>query len=202
MTPQVEARLHDLIEPIRDQTVGDLLQALAAELDGGAEVVAEPVERDADGRVVRSGTLRLPRRHDLRVTRVGRSRVRRVPAPAPLSFEPLCMVAESGFTTVISPFRWEAADLVVETRESRPDWRPLRLWFLDWFQSRFSELAPDLDGALHTLCGPHPVPEGHRFTLDLGSAPLAALPGLIGAMEESGSLRMRVGEEGWTGAPR
>ena len=195
MTPQVEARLNDLIEPVRDQGVGELLQGLAADLDSGAEVVAEPVDRDAEGRALRSGALSLPRRHDLRVTRGGRTVTRRIESPQPMPFEPLCMVAEGGFTTVISPFRWESAELLIETRQTRPDWRPLRLWFLDWFQSRFGDLAPDLDSAVHALSGPRPVAEGFRLTLDLGSAPLAALPELIAAVEESGSLRLRIGQE-------
>ena len=195
MTPQVEARLNDLLEPVRDQAVGELLRALAGELDSGAEVVAEPVDRDAAGRVLRAGPLGLPRRHDLRVTRDGRAALRRVESTPPFLFEPLSMVAEGGFTTVISPFRWEAAELVVETRRTRPDWRPLRLWFLEWFQSRFGELAPDLDGAVHAVSGPETVTDGFHLTVDLGSAPLAALAGLVAAIEESGCLRLRIGAD-------
>jgi len=195
MTPQVEARLSDLVEPVRDQAVGELLQALASDLDSGAEVVAEPVERDPAGRVRREGPLDLPWRADLRVTRAGRSLMRRIESPAPVSFEPLCLVAEGGFTTVISPFRWEAAALLIETHRNRPDWRPLRLWFLEWFQSRIGELAPDLDGAVHRLTGPRQGPEGYRLTVDLGSAPFAAFMGLIAAVEETGGMRLRIGDE-------
>jgi hypothetical protein len=195
MTPQVEARLNDLIEPVRDQAVGELLQALAADLDSGAEVVAEPVERDPSGRVVRDGELNLPRRRDLRVTRGRRTIHRRVETPVALQFEPLCMVGEGGFTTVISPFRWEAAELLVETSQARPSWSALRLWYLEWFQSRFGDLAPDLDGAVHSVTGPRETAEGFRLTVDFGSAPLGAFMGLIAAVEESGAMRLRVGQE-------
>lgn len=195
MTPQVEARLNDLVEPIRDQAVGELLQALAADLESGADVIAEPVERGPGGRVLRDGLLNLPVRRDLRVTRAGRTIRRRIESPFPLQFEPLCMVGEGGFTTVISPFRWEAAELLVEIHQARPDWRPLRLWYLEWFQSRFGDLAPDLDGAVHALIGPRETPEGIRLTVDFGSAPIAALTGLIAAVEASGATRLRIGQE-------
>ena len=195
MTPQVDARLSDLLDPLRDVAVGELLQGLAEELEKGAEVVPEPVLRDAAGRVVRDGALSLPRRGDIAVTKGGRTLVRRIESPEPRRFEPLCLVSEAGFTTVVSPFRWEAAEMVVETHQERPDWTPLRHWFLEWFQPRFGELAPDLDGAVHGLTGPQAGPEGIRLTLDFGSAPLGAFAAMLQAMEETGALRVRIGHE-------
>jgi len=195
ITPQVEERLNDLLDPVRDQSVGALLQALAGELDSGAEVTPEPVERDAEGRVSRHGVLSLPRRADLVVTREGRSLIRRVADPATPQFEPLCLVAEGGFTTTISPFCWEEVDLFVECRRTPPDWTPLRRWYLEWFQSRFGDLAPDLEGAVHALTGPAETPGGFRLVVDFGSAPVAAFTAMLSAMEETGALRLRVGRE-------
>ncbi|MDT8345048.1 MAG: hypothetical protein RQ752_11535, partial [Thermohalobaculum sp.] len=69
---RLDSRLADLLGPVRDVAVGSLLEALARRLDAGAEVDAEPMRRDADGRVQRDGALMLPRRGDLRVATGGR----------------------------------------------------------------------------------------------------------------------------------
>jgi hypothetical protein len=75
---------------------------------------------------------------------------------------------------------------------SEPDWGPLRHWFLEWFQSRLSEVAPDLLGAVHSLDGPWRRGQGWAFTVDFGSAPLACLDNLIAALGEAGAARMRL----------
>ena len=190
----LEARLRDLLEPLRAQGVSALLRALAGALERGGEVEAEPVRRDAEGRVAREGTLDLPERGDLAVTRAGRRLVQRVEAPLAASFEPVTLVSEGGFTAVISPFRWEAAELCVESRQARPDWRPLRLWFLEWFQPSFADVAPDLEGCVHRLSGPWRREGCWVLELDLGSAPVAAVPPLLDAVARSGALRLRIRE--------
>lgn len=190
----LEARLAELLDPLRAQGVGALLQALAAALEAVADVETEPVRRDADGRVLREGPLALPERADLAVTQDGRRLLRRAESEPEPRFEPVTLVSEGGFTTVLSPFRWEAAELLVEARQSAPDWGPLRLWFLEWFQPSFADVAPDLDGCVHRLSGPWPRGDGWRMELDLGSAPVAAVPALLEAVRRSGALRLHIRE--------
>jgi hypothetical protein len=185
--------LSRLIEPLRDLAIGGILEALARELEAGAEVVPEPELRDGAGRVTRGGPLNLPRRGDLAVTRGGRTFMRRVesgPAPGGKS---LVVRTGGGFEAEIVAFRWDAAELTVFASQEQPDWAPLRRWFLEWFQSRYSEVAPDLYGAVHSLDGPRPVPGGWAFTVDFGSAPAACVIALIAAMAKSGAARMRIG---------
>ncbi len=191
---QLEARLRDFLEPLRNHGVGALLQALGEAIEQSADVVAEPVRRDPDGAVLRQGPLSLPSRGDVAVTRGGRRLVRRVESGALDCFEPMTLVAEGGFTTVLSPFAWEEAHLIVESRQAKPDWGPLRMWFLEWFQPKVTDVAPELSGALHALDGPWQTPRGWRMTVDFGSAPTASVAALVAAVAESGALRLRVGQ--------
>jgi hypothetical protein len=187
--------LSRLIEPLRDLSIGAIQEAMARELEADAEVVPEPELRDAAGKIARSGPLNLPRRGDLAVTRNGRTLMRRIesdPVPAGPS-----MVAQTtdGFEAEIHPFRWDKAKLTVIARQEMPNWGPLRRWFLEWFQSRYSEVAPDLFGAIHSLDGPRAIPGGWTFIIDFGSAPAACVTDLIAAVAASGAERMRIGPE-------
>jgi hypothetical protein len=113
--------------------------------------------------------------------------------PAPAG-EPVALATEDGFVAEIGPFRWDAAELTVLSHQDQPDWAPLRRWFLEWFQSRRSEVAPELLGALHSLDGPRRNGQGWHFTVDFGSAPVACLADLIAALAASGAARMRLGQ--------
>ncbi|MCL5776700.1 hypothetical protein M1105_06830 [Limibaculum sp. FT325] len=191
---RLDSRLADLLGPVRDVTVGALLEVLARRLDSGAEIEAEPMQREGEGRVARDGTLQLPRRGDLRVTAGGRSLVERVASPAPLAFAPVTLVEADGFVTTLSPFRWDAAAIVVTAAQPRPNWAPIRRWFLEWFQSRYADVAPDLAGAVHSIDGPEKLGQQWRFTADLGSAPIECISDLIGAFVATGASRIHIGE--------
>lgn len=191
---RLDSRLADLLGPVRDVAVGSLLEALARRLDAGAEVEAEPMRRDAEGRVQRDGTLMLPRRGDLRVATGGCRLIQRVESPAPLIFAPVTLVEADGFVTTLAPFRWDAAAIVAEAAQPRPNWAPVRRWFLEWFQSRYADVAPDLAGAVHSLTGPEPAGLRWRFTVDLGSAPIECISDLIGAFVATGAGRIQIGE--------
>jgi hypothetical protein len=185
--------LAEFLEPLRDQAVGTLLEVMARELEAGAAVVPEPELRDDTGKVLRQGPLSLPRRDDLEITRDGKSVLRRIESgPAP-ERESLVARTVGGFEAEIHAFRWDSAELVLRARRVQPDWAPLRRWFLEWFQSRYSEVAPDLYGAVHSLDGPEEVPGGYAFILDLGSAPAACITDLIATVEATGAEAMRLG---------
>jgi hypothetical protein len=187
--------LSRLIEPLRDQAIGGILEAMARELEADADVVPEPELRDAEGRIARGGELNLPRRGDLAVTKDGRRLIRRIEGgPVPEGRSLVAQTAD-GFESEILPFRWDAANVTVFAKQAQPNWSPLRRWFLEWFQSRYSEVAPDLYGAVHSLDGPREVRGGWAFTIDFGSAPIGCIVDLIGAIAESGAERMRIDQE-------
>lgn len=194
----VGSDLFGVLEPVRDLAVGQLLQEIAAALGRGASVRHEPMVRDDAGRVVRDGALHLPRRGDLEVTEDGRILMQRVRTRSRLDFEPVTIERPDGFSAVVGPFRWDAARLLVESDEETLSWTPIRRWFLEAFQSRYGELAPDLDGAAHALVGPRQVPQGAEFEIDFGSAPVAVFPDMLDAFALSGARRVVVGVAGHT----
>lgn len=188
----LDPALSRMIEPLRELSIGAILDALARDLEADADVDAEPELRDASGAVARSGPLKLPRRGDLAVTKDGRTLMRRIEGGPPPVGKSLVARHSSGFEAEIRPFRWDAAELTVFSKQGNPDWEPLRRWFLEWFQSRYSEVAPDLYGAVHSLDGPRRFSGGWAFTIDFGSAPAACVIDLISALAKSGAERMRI----------
>lgn len=189
---QPDPALSKLIEPLRDAAIGGILEVMARELEAGADVVPEPEQRDPAGRIKRGGPLNLPSRADLLVTRNGRSLLRKVESAPPESKKSLVVQIGRSFEADLRPFRWDAAVVTVFSTQAQPNWAPMRRWFLEWFQSRYSEVAPDLYGAVHRMEGPHEVKNGWSFTIDFGSAPAACLMDLIIAISETGAARMRV----------
>jgi len=187
-----DRRLAEMLRPIREASLGAMLGTLAEAIDTGAEVEPEPMRRDVDGKVVRSGALSLPERGDLLVRRGTRALPQRIESPEPQPFAPLSFVADGGFTVVVGPFRWFEAAMVIEARQAQPNWTPLRHWALEWLQSRHTDVWPELAGAIHRLDGPVAGRGAWRFTVDFGSAPIEAVTGLVGAVAETGASRLRL----------
>jgi hypothetical protein len=187
-------RLRDLLEPVRDVYVAELLETLARELERGGEVDAEPFERDPDGALRRSGPLMLPARSDFRVTRGGRTLARRAPGAGAVRFEPLTGAIDDVATLRIMPFSWCAAEVRAFRGAGGPNWAPVRLWFLEAVLARFGEESPDLSGVVHRITGPTPEPGGWRFTVDLGSASVACFAAMLEAFARTGCAEVRVGE--------
>ncbi|MEM9783259.1 MAG: hypothetical protein AAF899_12380 [Pseudomonadota bacterium] len=195
---RLDARLSDVLEPVRDIAVGEILETMARSLGDGHDVRAEPKSRDGHGAVTREGPLALPRRSDLLIIGNGSGDlVRQVTSDGVLNFEPVTLVEPEGFVCVIGPFRWDAMQVMGERGEREggwtPNWTPVRRWFLEWFQSRFSSEAPDLDGAVHALSGPEERSQGWHLRIDLGSAPVETVSDMIGAFADTGLSRIRIG---------
>ena len=188
-------QLAGLLEPVRDLAVGRLLQEIAEALARGGRVRHEPALRSAEGRILREGALHLPRRADLAITRGGHTVFRDVEAGGKLSFEPVTIEALHGCAATIAPFRWEAAWLSVELHQGKLDLTPIRRWFLEAFQSRYGELAPDLDGAVHALSGPRRAGSACAFRCDLGSAPVETFADMLEAFARSGATFLHVGDD-------
>lgn len=188
--------LEEVLAPVRESAVAALLTAKARAIAAGAEIASEPVRRDPAGRVRRQGVLHLPSRGDLAITMDGRTLIQRIEARSVIAFPPVEVRTQSGFTGLIGPFRWEDAELRFDfgMRGAQPDWSPIRLWFLEWFQPRQSRLQPELSGCVHALEGPVDQGDSWQMHLDLGSAPVAAIIALIETAAETGCKRLRIGD--------
>lgn len=193
MTPTNPA-LADVLEPVRDLHVAGLLELMARELTLGADVEAEPIERDAEGRVRRRPPLGLPRRLDLRATREGRALALRAPRATTLRFAPIALALSDVSNLHVAPFCWGAVTLFARGAAGAPNWAPVRLWLLEWLQARFGEESPDLLGAVHAIDGPVAEGDGWRFAIDLGSAPAAGFIAMAEAFGRTGCAEIRVGE--------
>lgn len=191
---RLDQSLSDLLDPVRDMAVAGILETMAAHLRSGADVRAEPKLRDPDGLVRREGVLALPRRADLAITKAGRTLIQRVEGTPLISFTPVTLSTGSGLSATIAPFHWDAAEVRVEARQLRPSWSPLRHWFLEWFQSRYAEVAPDLDGSVHAIDGPRQTEQGWEFLVDFGSAPVQCVPDMIEALATTGASRVQIGQ--------
>ena len=192
---RVTDEMLDLLEPVRDLCVADLLASMGEALAEGGEVDAEPVDRDADGRIRRAPPLNLPQRHDLALRRTGRSTTRSAAASPGLRFAPVTAEVADGAAARIAPFDWAAAEIHVATDGLRaPDWTPLRRWYLEWFQARFGEESPDLLGVVHALHGPRPDGSGWSFTIDLGSCSVRGFAGMLAALARAGCSEIRIGQ--------
>jgi hypothetical protein len=186
--------LEEVLAPVRESAIAALLTAQSRAIEAGAEIEPEPVRRDPAGRVKRQGRLRLPSRGDLAVTMEGRTLIQRIEARRITAFLPMELRTRSGFTGLIGPFRWEDAEISFETRGGRPNWAPIRLWFLEWFQPRQTQLQPELAGVVHALDGPDEIDGVWKIHIDFGSSPIAALAALIEIAGETGASAMRIGQ--------
>lgn len=192
-------QIADLLEPVRDVYVADLLAAQAEALGKGADVDAEPVDRDGAGHIRRFPPLVLPVRHDFAIRRDDVTRLKRVPGVSALRFDPIVAPVSDVVSARIAPFNWGAVVVHAEAAHgggaaSQPDWTPLRRWFLEWFQARFGEESPDLLGVVHRLSGPDPDGTGWRFTVDLGSCSVRGFLAMLDALAASGCADIRIGE--------
>ena len=181
-----------LVEEPRDRAVSAILRAMAQAIDAGAEIEPEPERRDTTHRVVRTGPLDLPRRADFSICKSSRTLFCRVESE--VASEGGAVTARVGetFTVEIGAFAWDAAEITIHAK-AEPDWNPVRLWFLEWFQSRHSDVSPELFGAVHSLDGPEPLPGGWGLTIDFGSAPAAVVPEFILALAETGAEGATIG---------
>jgi hypothetical protein len=118
----------------------------------------------------------------------------RVPAQTVLRFAPVSAPISDVAAVRIAPFCWGATVIQAGAAAGRPNWTPVRRWFLEWFQSRFGEESPDLLGVAHAIEGPAATGGGWRFTVDLGSTSVAGFIAMLEAFGQTGCARIDVGE--------
>lgn len=182
--------LSAVIGPLRDLTVGRLLDALSTALEQGGTVRQEPMLRDKARRILRNGRLHLPQRADFEIRRDGQTETRVLPEGPKLQFDPVEVRRPDGLIVQVEPFSWDAARILVADPDRTLNYSPIRRWFLEAFQSRYGELAPDLDGAVHRLSGPERRGDGWLFEVDLGSAPVGSFIEMVDAFARAGARRL------------
>ena len=141
-----------------------------------------------DGEPVRTGSLKLPARGDICVTRDSRVvEIARIESPRALGFEPFQFVWSNAMQVALHPFAWDECLLCVPEPKIAVRWPAVTSWFED--SIRLSLPQADIDSpacAVHSMSEPREAPDGVRFEIDFGSAPVAVFESLLSALVSAG----------------
>ena len=168
----------DAFGPIRDLYLVHFLNALRDARRGGRTVLSEVTELDQTGAVQKSGILNLPIRDDFIIDPSLSDAVVIVPSPPILEFPPIDTTFEKNLVGRIEPFSWDNLWIMAYPICDSALLMRIRLWYLDWFQSRIVRDPEGVMGVTHRLSGPHEYEGAHWFHLDMGSAPVGSIAAL------------------------
>lgn len=191
--------LEELLGTIRDLYLERYQEALdERENDPGTTIHLEPILLDDAGDPVLDGKLELPLRGDLFVAVGEELQGYAVDSTSMMDFDPFSFELDDGGGTTfyIEPFVWDHLEITFGGLDAeRTDWTPLSAWYLAWFdENDGGEENEDDDTAkptqfaevVHCLSDPEPTPDGAVVSIDLGTAPVAAIEDLLAAIQMLG----------------
>jgi len=184
-----------VVEPVRALHLKSFEKELAASASGCDGVTAEPIRRDENGQVVRDGVLNLPSRVDFSCKLQSGYTMSDIKSPKHPDFEPVDLKIDGKLELTIFPFSWDEVQISFETGDDPKRLLRLRLWYLEWFQTRRTKVGSDLSGVVHALRGPKKDGKYWHVCLDMGSAPTAALTELFSVLASRGVDRLTLGAE-------
>jgi len=161
----------------------------------GQDGVPEAAFRLADGAVATEGALGLPLRADfLHVKGPAAGQSLMVDATSRPVFEPF-EVAVAGRPVTVEPFTWDWALVSVAGLSLDHGAPALRDWFMRWFDEADAGAldAAGLRGVVHAMMDPVAAADGFEVTIDLGSAPGAAVGDLLTRLALAGATALRLG---------
>lgn len=187
-----------LLNDIREYYVSRFVSAVnecAAASD--VSVSCECAFCNDEGDVVTEGLLDLPARGDCFVIRDGAVvDVLQIDTKEMLSFDPIGLNWCDGDVSVrLAPFQWNWMQLRVHGVSSKTCRVPIRNWFLRWFKDDDS-VTDDLLGAVHFMSDPEDGDGFVQFSIDLGTAPVAAIEELLDAAVIAGVTAVEIGQFG------
>ena len=185
----------NVIEPVRSLHLKNFEHQLKSAAKREENVRAEPVRRDENGQVVRDGVLNLPSRVDFSVEQPTGLKMSDIKTSKQLEFEPVDIKIDQKLDLTIFPFSWDEVHISFETGEDPKRLVRLRLWYLEWFQSRRTEIESAARQVVHSLRGPKNDGDIWHVCLDMGSAPAEALVELFSVLASRGVNRMTLGAE-------
>ena len=182
--------IHPSIEAARDEYLNFYASTLQQYRDTVPNVVPElliqlngPQEWSEMHRLVRS---------DLTWKQDGQTRLAAVELNPPEPASPV-VVSHSDLAVTINPFVWHWCQFLLS--DVSPASETLNRWFHKWIDDA-EHKAPGEAGfsrVIHQMTPVDALPDAFVFTVDFGSAPLAAFTELLGVFSQCGIKRVRIG---------
>ena len=109
------------------------------------------------------------------------------PAPAPPQ-----STTHSGISITIDPFVWHWCQFLTDIS---PAGDALNDWFHKWIDDAETMTSDDtgLTGVIHQMTPVDPLHDAFMFSVDFGSAPVAAFDELLGVFSNCGITQLRIG---------
>lgn len=156
-------------------------------------VIAEPVMLDSSGNPATDVPYDLPTRIDIVSVKDGKSQeVIRVDTEGMVSFGTISLTWENGLDVTLQPFQWNWLQL--RAQGSSLDSEPIIRWFHEWFKVSEESGSSELIEVIHFLSDPVIDTNSLNCEIDLGSAPIDAIFGLLDAVVESGADSVYIGQ--------
>ncbi len=188
--------LGDLLDQIREYYVQRFIGVIEEyELGENDSLIHEVALYDETGELAVEGPLQLPMRIDAYAVRASQATDSiKIETEGMLDFEPVEFEwPEHSMLVDLEPFQWNWLDIKVFGLSGNIDWSPLRTWFLRWFKSA-DPIESELLGGVHWLSAPQQIDDSWMFSMDLGTAPVAAFEELLDAVGIIGGKRISLGQ--------
>ena len=188
--------LEEILNPARDLYLARVLEEIAFAAQRDYDCETDVIRRDVDGMLERFGPLNLPERRDVQASRNGQQFRFDVTETQVVQFDCFKLLHGQLGEVRVNPFQWQALKVNFTTEGFEdgivPNWNPLRLWYLEAFQIRFSDASDEFHCTVHALRGPERVETGWSVDLDLGSMPVAGLHELLDALALVGATSVQL----------
>jgi len=112
-----------------------------------------------------------------------------------VSLEPFDFDIDGKLTLAIFPFSWDQVHISFKTGDDPKRLVRLRLWYLEWFQARYTSSKDELHNVVHSIRGPKSDGDTWQVCIDMGSAPIDALIELFRVLASRGVNQMTLGAE-------
>jgi hypothetical protein len=187
--------LTELLEQIRREYIEQLYAIIDEKnMVSDQRVIPEPALRGEDGRLALEGELELPSRTDIAVLQ-GDDLLEmfNIEPGKPLPFDAVEFDWGKTLHVDMGPFSWQAFGVAMP-RDEGYVWAPLQDWYWKWFHEEDDSDSAELMGAVHYLSDPAIEGDIVQFSIDLGSAPIAAFEELLDAISASGVSLCAIGQ--------
>lgn len=188
-----DQQLEDVFGPVRDQFLVAFVSTLRTARSASPAIDVEPIRKKTDHSIGRAGMLGLPSRDDCVMDPEFSPTTVSPPQQTPVHYREMHFDLGGRLSCEVFPFVWNDVWVSAEPSCDSALLMRVRLWFLDWFQTRLVDGVDEVMGVVHSLDGPYEFGGRHWFQLDLGTAPVDALLTLMELFGAGQVLKCQIG---------